>query len=377
MVDITEAAVKSRSCDFVLISGSAHFALRRYAEGNVRRVLAPSIAAAMLGFTAGLAYRYLADDPSEGSAANYVRSGLHGTGLALSGWAVHLYLISRSSEWLRRSPLLLEIALRAVVMAIVISTVGVSLQVMLYGYRLEAAWLIGGFPRIVATAFILSVLFSAVFELTRLIGGPALINIILGRYRRPAREERIFMFLDLVGSTSLAETMGELRVHDLLARFFFDIDEAIVAHGGEVHAYVGDEVIVTWPLDAEMSGERCLDCFFAVRDRIAEKADSYRQEFGSIPNFRAGLHAGPVVISECGNSRRQIAYFGDTVNVTARLQEVCKEVGLSLLVSADLLRYVRPGSDFVVKPLGEAQLRGRSATVEVFAVERGTGATPS
>jgi class 3 adenylate cyclase len=249
----------------------------------------------------------------------------------------------------------------------------VGLQVMLYGHRLDAAWLIGGFPRIVAIAFVLSVLFGAAFELTRLIGTPVLINVILGRYRRPAREERIFMFLDLVGSTSLAEAMGELRMHDLLARFFFDIDEAIVAHGGEVHAYVGDEVIVTWPLDTEMSGERCLDCFFAAKDRIAERADSYRQEFGSIPHFRAGLHVGPVVISECGNSRRQIAYFGDTVNVAARLQEACKEVGLSLLVSADLLRHVRPSTNFVVKALGEAQLRGRAATVEVFAVERREG----
>jgi hypothetical protein len=48
------------------------------------------------------------------------------------------------------------------------------------------------------------------------------------------------------------------------------------------------EVIVTWPLDAEMSGRGCRDCFFAARDRIAEKADSYRQKFGSIPLFRSG-----------------------------------------------------------------------------------------
>jgi adenylate cyclase len=37
-------------------------------------------------------------------------------------------------------------------------------------------------------------------------------------------------------------------MQDLLTRFFFDIDEPIVAHGGEVHAYVGDEVIVSWPV---------------------------------------------------------------------------------------------------------------------------------
>ena len=79
------------------------------------------------------------------------------------------------------------------------------------------------------------------------------------------------MFLDLAGSTSLAEAMGELRVQDLLTRFFFDIDAAIVAHGGEVHAYVGDEVIVTWPLDERMSGGRCIDCFFAIADTLRKK----------------------------------------------------------------------------------------------------------
>jgi class 3 adenylate cyclase len=164
--------------------------------------------------------------------------------------------------------------------------------------------------------------------------------------------------------------MGELRMHQLLTRFFFDIDEAILAHGGEVHAYVGDEVIVTWRVGAKGSERRYLDCFFAIQDRIAEKADSYHREFGLVPNFRAGVHAGPVVISECGDSRRQIAYFGDTVNVTARLQEHCKEVGRALLVSADLLRLVHPGSDLVVEALGPTQLRGRAAAVEVFAVER-------
>ena len=81
-----------------------------------------------------------------------------------------------------------------------------------------------------------------------------LFNVALGRYRSPVREARVLMFLDLAGSTSLAESMGELRVQGLLTRFFFDIDGAIVAHGGEVHAYVGDEVIVTWPLDEQDVG---------------------------------------------------------------------------------------------------------------------------
>ena len=343
----------------------------------MRRLSTPTILIVITGLALGLAYRYLADNPSEGSIANYVRSGLHGIGIAATGWGAHLYFNSRSSAWLRKWPLIAEIVARAVAMAVAVSTAAAVLQMVLYGQWLESTWLVDELPRIVVLAFAISVLFGAVFELTRLIGGRVLLNIILGRYRHPTREERVLMFLDLAGSTSLAEALGEVRMQELLTRFFFDIDEAIVTYAGEVHAYVGDEVIVTWPLTAQVSAGRCFECFFAIEDRIAELADSYQQEFGSIPRFRAALHAGPVVISECGNSRRQIAYFGDTLNVTQRLQEHCKVVGRPLLVSADLLSRAPPAFGLQIEALGSAKLRGRSAAVDVFAIERGKRATRS
>ena len=351
----------------------------------MRRDVISLIVVGLVGATAATVWRYLWDDPSEATVANYLRSGVHGVVVAIAGWGCHLYFSSRASGWPRRWPLLTEVGVRAVAMALTVAAVIVGLQMVLYGQALEATWLLANFPGIFAMAFVLSVAFSAVFELTRLIGGRVLLNVILGRYRHPIREERVLMFLDLAGSTAMAEALGEVRMQELLTRVFFDIDEPIVAHGGEVHAYVGDAVIVTWPLTLEGSGGqgsgglgsggRCLDCFFAVEDRMEESADFYQREFGRVPRFRAALHAGPVVISECGDSRRQIAYFGDTVNVTARLQEHCKAAGRTLLVSADLLRRILPSPDLQVVALGKAALRGRAAPVEIFAVERGLGAS--
>jgi len=334
------------------------------------RALIPTVVLAAGGMLLGVTLRYLLDDPAETSVSNYVRSGLHGMGVTLAGWATHLYFVSHRSEWISRWPLLLDLAVRSATMALVIATAVLGLEPLLYWHWIEAGWLVEKFPRIVATGFFASLLVGVVYELTRLVGSRVLFNVALGRYRVPVREERVLLFLDLAGSTTLAESMGELRVQNLLTRFFYDIDAAIVVHGGEVHAYVGDEVIVTWPLDARMADGKCIDCFFAIADTIAAKADSYRQEFGLVPNFRAGLHAGPVVISECGSSRRQLAYFGDTVNVTARLQEYCKEAGRNLLVSAELLSRMRPRADILIEALGPAQLRGRAAAIEVFAVQR-------
>ena len=61
----------------------------------------------------------------------------------------------------------------------------------------------------------MSVVGSAIYELVRLIGGRVLPNVILRRYRHPIREDRVMMFLDLAGSTSLAEALGEVRMQDL------------------------------------------------------------------------------------------------------------------------------------------------------------------
>ena len=323
----------------------------------------------------GIAYRYSFDPPEERTLPNYIRSCVHAIGLAFSGWAVHLTFAavpqSRLAARLRRLPLAAELAVKALVMTSVLTIVAVSLQLALYPSPLSQYWLAHHLPLILGIAFSASLLAGAIFEFRRLIGGRILGSFLLGTYRRPRCEQRIVMFLDIADSTALAEQMGELRVHDLITKFFFDIDQPIADHDGEVLAYVGDELIVTWPLseDAERNG-RSLRCFFAAQDQMAELAPTYAREFGIAPGFRAGIHVGPVVVSECGNTKRQIAYFGDTMNVAARLCGHCKAIGEALVVSADLLRSAAVPPGLVVGAQASNVLRGRQAPVEVLAVCR-------
>ncbi|MGY2847951.1 adenylate cyclase [Bradyrhizobium sp. USDA 4518] len=335
----------------------------------MRRAVTPVIVLAVFGLLVGGLFRYAFDESDEASVSNYVRSALDGAALTVIVWATHLYLAARGG-WLRRQSLIVELIGRSVILAVTVAAAAIVLEIVLYGHGLEAKWMRETFLKIIGVGLLLSIPITTIYELVRMIGGHTLLSIVLGRYRQPVREERVLLFLDLVGSTTLAESMGELRVQELLTRFFFDIDEPIVSHGGEVHAYVGDEVIVTWPANADGRSRRYLDCVFAIEDRLAKRADQYRKEFGVVPAFRAGMHAGPVVIAECGDSRRQIAYFGDTVNVTARLQAHCKEAGRPLLVSGDLLRLLPPDRDLVVEPLGSTQLRGRAASIDIFSVAR-------
>ena len=192
-------------------------------------------------------------------------------------------------------------------------------------------------------------------QVVRLIGGRVLINFILGKYHRPLREERIFMFLDLAGSTPLAETSRRRKGADSDHPFFFDTNEPILEFGGEVHRYVG-------------AIKRAIRCYFTIAEKMREKAPDYEAEFGAIPGFRVGLHSGPVVASECGDHKQEIVYFSDTVNTAARIEQQCKAFDCPFLISGDLLQRAELPSGLRAESKGRIQLRGRAEEMELFAV---------
>ena len=342
------------------------------------RQTGPLIASSLIGFAVGVAYRFLFDPAVERQLAFFLRSGLQGAGVALAVFAVQRGFASgarsRFGSTLRRLPVAGEVVVRTVLMSAVVIVVSLTLQFLFYWepYHLNwltQFWLTVTLPRVVLIGFGFSLVVGVVTETRRLVGGPLLASALLGTYHRPVRRELIVMFLDLAHSTRLAEAMGELKVHDLVTRFFYDIDAPISDFGGAVHAYVGDEVIVSWPASRDLAlNARSVACFFAIDRTIQRLGADYEREFGVTPGFRAGLHAGFVVVSECGDAKRQLAYFGDTMNVAARLCDYCKSIDERLVISGDIKRLITIPADCTI---GERQIvapRGRRAPVEVYTV---------
>ena len=93
--------------------------------------------------------------------------------------------------------------------------------------------------------------------------------------------------------------------------------------------------------------------------------------FAVFPEFRAGMHAGAVIVSECGDAKRQLAYFGDTMNVGARLCEYCKTIDKQLVISGDLLRLMTIPDDLSVQESESIAVRGRQQRVEAAVVAAG------
>ena len=195
-------------------------------------------------------------------------------------------------------------------------------------------------------------------------------NMLLGRYHQPKQEDRIFMFLDIKGSTRIAEELGNIQYFKLLSQFFLDTSEPVLESSGEIYQYVGDEVVISWPIKVGLENSQALTCFFKIEDTIAAKSDQYHQQFGLVPQFKAGLHFGEVTIGEVGSLKKDIVFSGDVLNTTSRIQDQCNQFGVNLLVSKKLLDLMPEAKHYHTKKLKEIALRGKQRPVTLYSVER-------
>ncbi len=228
------------------------------------------------------------------------------------------------------------------------------------------------FPRglIVVFAALVTFLLVVLRHASQIIGEQSFRDIMRGRYHRPRSEERFFLFVDVVGSTPVAERLGPHAVHRYLDRVFRIASDPVDEHYGEVFQYVGDEMVVTWTLAEGRQEARPLACLFAIEAALAAAAPDFEREFGTVPKVRAALHAGEVVTGEIGGSRRAIVFHGDVMNTTSRIENATRELGRNFLVSEEALTRLDDASGYSPEDLGQHQLRGREAMVRLYTVRK-------
>jgi adenylate cyclase len=205
-------------------------------------------------------------------------------------------------------------------------------------------------------------------EIGRLVGFATLRRVLTGRYFRPRSEELVFAAIDMKNSTGIAERLGDLEFHALLNAFFADIGDAAHDYDAEIHKYVGDEAILSWPVSLGLQESRAALCVFAAAGAIERHAERYRNRFGLVPTFRAALHVGFVAAGEIGQQRREIAYVGDTLNTTSRLLDAAREAGHDIVVSQALLDRLSLPEGLIVEPMLPADAAGKREKVKLAAL---------
>jgi len=227
-----------------------------------------------------------------------------------------------------------------------------------------------------ALSFAFAFCLNFALTVSRLLGPRTMMSFVTGHYYRPRAEHRIVLFADLIGSTKLGEQLGDQKFHAFLNQVFWDMTEPVLEAGGEIDRYIGDEIVVSWRLPenapaANDTRRAAIACIFAIEDALSAHAERYRTRFGTVPRFRAALHAGPLVVGEMGDVKREIVLLGDTMNTTSRIESVCRNSGYDYIASAPAMPEPNalPAGVHAEK-LGPVELRGKLQVVELFGLKR-------
>jgi adenylate cyclase len=257
--------------------------------------------------------------------------------------------------------------------AVVLAVHAVFLLFLYSFEEVRSLWAIMS-PRLLTSLAVFTLLcfFGLAFllEVRRKVGPGNTVALITGRYHTPREEHRVFLFLDLKSSTTIAESLGHARYSQFIRHCFHDLTESVLTFQAEIYQFVGDEVVLTWPRSRTGAVNKSLGTFFAFQEKLSARRAWYEGEFGVAPEFRGGLEEGSVTATEVGDIKREIAFHGDALNTAARLLDLCREYDAAILVSGKIQESIAAEPGLSTELQGEIALRGKREPVAVYGVAR-------
>ncbi len=260
------------------------------------------------------------------------------------------------------------------VLIIIVATLMMELAIILYEIDLdnEVGWWRTDktFRAMLLFLFLASTVFSFIKISNEKFGKGVFLKMLLGKYKKPSEERRIFMFLDLKSSTTIAESLGHFKYSQLIQDCFYDLNEVVPKFSAEIYQYVGDEAVLSWPYKKGLANNQCVELFFSFQDLLHAKAAYYMEKYGTVPQFKAGLHGGKLMVAEVGVVKKELAFHGDVINTSARIQSECNKYGVSILLSEKLLDDLDRPNEFNKEFLGSVLLKGKQQEVNIYTVTR-------
>ena len=194
-------------------------------------------------------------------------------------------------------------------------------------------------------------------------------RILQGQVKRGDGEriKAAFWYSDLRGFTSLSEKLPTEELLRLLNEYFEYCAAAAGARGGEILQFIGDAILIVFEIsDPKEEAQVCAAALDAAVDAFASIAvvNHRRRRSGqSLIEFGLGLHLGVVTHANVGSpDRLSFNVVGPAVNMTARIQDLTKETGVPLLLSAEFARHIARK----LRSVGRYDLRGIGKSQEVF-----------
>ena len=216
-------------------------------------------------------------------------------------------------------------------------------------------------------------LLNFILQSVEVMGDYNIIRFLTGKYRTPVAEDRAFMFLDLRSSVQHAEKMGNVLYSELIRDCFRELNYLVHEFEAEIYQYVGDEIVLTWKSCVAQRKYNILGIYFAFQQTFQENSGHYLNKYGFVPEFKAGCNAGVVTAVEIGIIKRDIAYHGDVINTSSRVQGMCNVLHHDLLITSSIISEEIPSKEFEIKSIGQHSLKGKGTETELYAVSLNIG----
>ena len=220
--------------------------------------------------------------------------------------------------------------------------------------------------------FMLGHLITFIRSVHKKFGTRVFINTLLGKNQDPKEEDLVFMFIDMKHSTEIAEELGHVKYSNFIRDYYRLLSNCCEENHGEIYQIAGDGAFLTWKTKDCRRRARPLECFHDFAECMQRTRTKFLKRYGISPSFKAAAHCGKVISTEVGNFGSEMAYHGDVLNTTSRIQTLCSKLGQDFLISEDLfakLPLPLPHGFICIKA-GFFELRGKKNGILIFSLHQ-------
>ncbi|MCQ2124765.1 MAG: adenylate/guanylate cyclase domain-containing protein [Fibrobacter sp.] len=228
-----------------------------------------------------------------------------------------------------------------------------------------------GFQVQLAAFFITGYIITFIRSVHKKFGRRVFWNTLMGKTQEPVEEDLVFMFIDLRSSTSICEELGNYKYSCFIKDYYRLLSNCCEENHGEIYQFAGDGVFITWKTNDCQKKARPLDLFFDFKEALFHTRRKFLRKYGVAPDFKAAVHCGKVISTEVGNFGSEMAYHGDVLNTTARIQSLCSKLGQEFLISEELFgKFPLPlPHGFLCSKAGSFELRGKKNAILIFSLQ--------
>lgn len=174
-------------------------------------------------------------------------------------------------------------------------------------------------------------------------------------------------FSDIVGFTSIAETLPLETVTSVLAEYFDVLSKIILQHQGSIDKYIGDSIMALWGAPEEIADHASKACKTALFCQKWLSDFNENQTKKGLPELFTlmGLNTGSVIVGNFGTSERMnYTVIGDAVNTASRFQQLNKTYKTKIIIGEEVVKSI--GEEFLIRPLDDLEVRGKKKKTKIY-----------